>query len=77
MPATVAKKSGALVVFGTVEQSLPNANFRVRLENGYLVTAYVSGRMRQHRTRVRPGERVEVELSPYDVTKGRILCNFP
>jgi translation initiation factor IF-1 len=77
MPATIAKKSGALVLDGTVEQSLPNGKFRVRLENGYVVTVYVSGRMRQHRARVRPGERVEVELSPYDVTKGRILFKFP
>jgi translation initiation factor IF-1 len=60
-----------------VEQALPNATFKIRLDNGYLVIAYVSGRMRTHRIRVLPGDRVQVALSPYDLTKGRIIYRFP
>ncbi len=58
---------------GTVTEALPNAMFRVELENGHKVLAHVSGRMRMHFIRILPGDQVTVELSPYDLTKGRIV----
>jgi len=58
---------------GTVTEALPNAVFRVELENGHRVMAHVSGRMRMHFIRILPGDRVSVELSPYDLMKGRIV----
>ena len=58
---------------GTIMEALPNAVFRVELENGHRVMAHVSGRMRMHFIRILPGDRVTVELSPYDLTKGRIV----
>ena len=57
----------------TVREALPNAVFRVALENGHVVTAHVSGRMRMHFIRILPGDKVTVELSPYDLSKGRIV----
>lgn len=57
---------------GKVEESLPNAQFRVELENGHMIIAHVSGKMRKHYIRLVPGDKVEVELTPYDLTKGRI-----
>jgi translation initiation factor IF-1 len=60
-------------VEGTVTEALPNAVFRVELENGHRVMAHVSGRMRMHFIRILPGDRVSVELSPYDLMKGRIV----
>lgn len=57
---------------GVVEEVLPNTVFRVTLENGAMVTAYASGRMRKHRIRILAGDRVTLEMSPYDLTKGRI-----
>jgi translation initiation factor IF-1 len=58
---------------GKITEALPNAMFRVELENGHRVLAHVSGRMRMHFIRILPGDRVTVELSPYDLTKGRIV----
>jgi len=58
---------------GTVTEALPNAMFRVELENGHKVLAHVSGRMRMHFIRILPGDQVTVELSPYDLSKGRIV----
>jgi len=58
---------------GTITEALPNAVFRVELENGHRVMAHVSGRMRMHFIRILPGDRVTVELSPYDLAKGRIV----
>jgi len=58
---------------GTVTEALPNAMFRVELENGHKVLAHMSGRMRMHYIRILPGDQVTVELSPYDLTKGRIV----
>lgn len=58
---------------GTVKEALPNAFFKVELENGHLVTARISGKMRKFYIRILPGDRVQVELSPYDLTKGRIV----
>lgn len=67
----MAKQEG-IVVQGTVEEALPNAMFRVELENGHEVLAHISGKMRKFRIRVMPGDQVTVELSPYDLTRGRI-----
>ncbi len=58
---------------GKVTEALPNAIFRVELENGHKVMAHVSGRMRMHFIRILPGDQVTIELSPYDLTKGRIV----
>lgn len=58
---------------GKVTEALPNAIFRVELENGHKVMAHVSGRMRMHFIRILPGDKVTIELSPYDLTKGRIV----
>lgn len=57
---------------GTVVEALPNAMFRVRLENGHLVLAHVSGKMRMNFIRILPGDKVKLELSPYDLSRGRI-----
>jgi translation initiation factor IF-1 len=69
-------KSDAIEVAGTVQEALPNAMFRVQLENGHLVLAHISGKMRQHYIRILPGDKVTVELSPYDLTRGRIVYRF-
>lgn len=69
----MAKKEGALELEGTVVEALPNAMFRVELSNGHKVLATVSGKMRQHYIRILPTDRVVVELSPYDLTRGRIV----
>ena len=71
----MAKKKG-IQVEGTVREALPNAMFRVELEKGQLVLAHISGRMRMHYIRILPGDRVTVELSPYDLTRGRIVYRF-
>ncbi len=57
---------------GTVIDTLPNTMFRVRLENGHVITAHISGRMRKHYIRILTGDKVKVELTPYDLSKGRI-----
>lgn len=57
---------------GTVIETLPNTMFRVQLENGHVVTAHISGRMRKHYIRILTGDKVKVELTPYDLSKGRI-----
>ncbi|MDP2599668.1 MAG: translation initiation factor IF-1 [Deltaproteobacteria bacterium] len=65
-------KEELIQVEGKVLETLPNAMFRVELENGHKVLAHVSGKMRMHFIRILPGDRVTVELSPYDLTRGRI-----
>ena len=65
-------KEEAIEVEGVVKETLPNAMFRGELENGHIVLAHVSGKMRMHFIRILPGDRVKMELSPYDLTKGRI-----
>lgn len=65
-------KEEAIEVEATVKEALPNARFRVELDNGHIVLAHVSGKMRMHFIRILPGDRVKLELSPYDLTKGRI-----
>ncbi|MBI1886145.1 MAG: translation initiation factor IF-1 [Chloroflexi bacterium] len=71
----MAKKE-AIEVEGTVKETLPNAMFRVELPNGHLVLAHASGKIRMHFIRILPGDRVLVELSPYDLTRGRITYRF-
>ena len=66
-------KEEALEVEGVVIETLPNAMFRVELENGHRVLGHISGKMRKHFIKILPGDRVLVELSPYDLTKGRIV----
>ena len=61
---------------GTVEEPLPNAMFRVKLENGHTVLAHSSGKMRMNRIRILSGDRVQVELTPYDLTRGRITYRY-
>ena len=65
-------KEDAIEVVGTVVETLPNAMFRVELENGHKVLAHISGKMRMHFIKILPGDKVTVELSPYDLTRGRI-----
>jgi len=65
-------KEEPLQIVGTVTESLPNATFRVELENGHKILAHISGKMRMHFIRILPGDKVTVEMSPYDLTKGRI-----
>ena len=65
-------KEDAITVEGKVVEPLPNAMFRVELDNGHRILAYISGKMRMHYIRILPGDKVTVELSPYDLTKGRI-----
>lgn len=61
---------------GEVTEALPSAMFRVELDNGHQVLAHAAGRMRRHRIRVLPGDRVRVELSPYDLTRGRLVYRY-
>lgn len=69
----VAKKEEAIKVEGKVVEALPNTMFRVELPNGHRVLAHISGRMRMHYIKILPGDKVTVELSPYDLTRGRII----
>lgn len=66
-------KEDVLEMDGEVVDTLPNTTFRVRLENGHVVTAHISGKMRKHYIRILTGDKVKVELTPYDLTKGRIV----
>lgn len=72
----LAKRDDAIEMEGTVIEPLPNAMFRVELENGHKVLAHISGKMRMHYIRILPGDKVIVELSPYDLTRGRITYRF-
>ena len=65
-------KEDVIEVEGTVIESLPNTNFKVELENGYVVLAHISGKLRMNYIKILPGDKVKVELSPYDLSKGRI-----
>jgi len=65
-----------ILVEGTVIEPLPNAMFRVELENGHKVLAHISGKMRMNYIRILPGDRVQVELTPYDLTRGRITYRY-
>jgi len=69
-------KEDAIVLEGTVLESLPNAMFKVELENGHELLAHISGKMRMHYIRILPGDRVQVELTPYDLSRGRITYRY-
>ena len=70
------KQKDAILVEGTVVEALPNAMFRVELENKHEVLAHISGKMRMHYIRILPGDRVQVELTPYDLARGRITYRY-
>jgi translation initiation factor IF-1 len=72
----MARKAGGIEVEGTVVECLRNANFRVELENGHKVLAHISGKIRKNYIKILPYDRVLVELSPYDLTRGRILFRY-
>jgi translation initiation factor IF-1 len=72
----MSPKEEAIEAEGTVVEPLPNAMFRVELDNGHRVLAHISGKMRMHFIRILPGDRVKVELSPYDLNRGRITYRF-
>jgi translation initiation factor IF-1 len=69
-------KEENIEVGGTIVETLPNAMFRVKLESGQVILAYISGKMRMHFIKILPGDKVLVELSPYDLTKGRITYRY-
>ena len=66
-------KEDVIEMLGEVVENLPNATFRVKLENGHTILGYISGKMRMHYIRILPGDRVTVQLTPYDLSKGRIV----
>ena len=72
----MAKQDDVVRVQGTVKETLPNAMFKVELENGHQVLAHISGKMRMHYIRILPGDRVLVELSPYDLSRGRVVYRY-
>ena len=69
-------KEDVLELEGTVVETLPNAMFKVELENGHVIIAHISGKMRMNYIKILPGDRVKVEMSPYDLTKGRISFRY-
>ena len=69
-------KQTSIELDGTIIEALSNAMVRVELENGHVITAHISGKMRMHYIRILPGDRVKVEMSPYDLTKGRISFRY-
>ena len=69
-------KQSSIQQGGTVIESLGNAMFRVELENGHVITAHISGKMRMHYIKILPGDRVRIEMSPYDLSKGRITFRY-
>jgi len=69
-------KTKAIEIDGIINETLPNAMFRVKLENGHVVLAHVSGKMRMHFIKILPGDKVKLELSPYDLTRGRITYRY-
>ena len=69
-------KKDLIQLEGVIVESLPNATFRVELDNGHKVLAHISGRMRLHWIRILPGDRVTIEFSPYDLSRGRIIYRF-
>jgi translation initiation factor IF-1 len=72
----MTEKEEAIELEGEVNEALPNTMFKVELDNGHEVLAHISGKMRMHYIRILPGDRVKVELSPYDLTRGRITYRF-
>lgn len=72
----MSQKEDVILVEGTVLEPLSNAMFKVELENKHIVTAHISGKMRMHYIRILPGDKVQVELTPYDLSKGRITYRY-
>ncbi len=70
------KNNDVIVIDGIVDKALPNAMFNVVLEGGHVILAHISGKMRMHYVRLLPGDKVAVEMSPYDLTKGRIIVRY-
>ncbi|HXK48914.1 MAG TPA: translation initiation factor IF-1 [Clostridiales bacterium] len=66
-------KENTIKIDGVIKEALPNATFKVELENGHVILAHVSGKMRMHYIKMVPGDKVKIEISPYDLTKGRIV----
>ena len=69
-------KQSAIEKEGTIIEALSNAMFRVELDNGHVIIAHISGKMRMHYIRILPGDKVKIEMSPYDLTKGRIVFRY-
>ncbi|HLY02817.1 MAG TPA: translation initiation factor IF-1 [Candidatus Cybelea sp.] len=69
-------KEAPLEVFGSIKQVFPSTTFSVELDNGHVILAHIAGRLRRHRIKILPGDRVEIEVSPYDLTKGRIVYRY-
>ena len=69
-------KQDVIQIDGIIEETLPNANFRVKLQNGHEIRAHVAGKIRMNYIRILPGDKVTVEISPYDLTRGRITFRF-
>jgi len=76
MKAEDMPKEASIKIDGIILETLPNASFRVELENGHKVLAHISGKMRMHFIKILPGDKVTVELSPYDLTRGRITYRY-
>ncbi|MFH1321596.1 MAG: translation initiation factor IF-1 [Bacteroidota bacterium] len=70
-------KQESIVLDGTILEALSNAMFRVELENEHIITAHISGKMRMHYIKILPGDKVRLEMPPYDLTKGRITYRYP
>jgi translation initiation factor IF-1 len=66
-------KENTIKIDGVIKEALPNATFKVELENGHIILAHVSGKMRMHYIKMVPGDKVKIEISPYDLSKGRIV----
>jgi translation initiation factor IF-1 len=73
---TAAVKEESLEMYGTVQQVFPSTTFSVELENGHTILAHIAGRLRRHHIKILPGDRVDLEISPYDLTKGRIIYRY-
>ncbi|HTV92658.1 MAG TPA: translation initiation factor IF-1 [Verrucomicrobiae bacterium] len=71
-----SNKEAPLEVFGSIKQVFPSTMFSVELDNGHTVLAHIAGRLRRHHIKILPGDRVDVEISPYDLTKGRIVYRY-
>jgi|TARA_Y100000590_G_scaffold431616_1_gene546573 translation initiation factor IF-1 len=69
-------KEKPIEVDGEIQETLPNATFRVRLDNDHVILAHVSGKMRMHYIKLLPGDKVKIEMSPYDLSKGRIIFRY-
>jgi len=70
------QKEAPLELFGTIKQIFPSTTFAVELENGHTILGHIAGRLRRHHIKLLPGDRVDIEVSPYDLTKGRIVYRY-